>query len=122
MAGSFIQSGYNNGAGSNALFSSATGVCVSQGTVYVADSGNQRIRSITFNPAAQPISPGSLALNLYPGLQITGIVGRAYQIQSSPDMSTWSNAAILLLNSSPYLWFDTNAVGTKSFYRAFLLP
>ena len=49
-AGSFTEQGYTNGAGASARFSGADGVCVSQGTIYVADSSNQRIRSITFNP------------------------------------------------------------------------
>jgi hypothetical protein len=28
----------------------------------------------------------------------------------------------LLLNSSPYLWFDLNPVAGKKFYRALLMP
>jgi hypothetical protein len=49
MAGSFSQSGYTNGAGSVARFSGASGVCVSQGMVFVGDTSNQRIRNIAFN-------------------------------------------------------------------------
>jgi hypothetical protein len=122
MAGSFWQIGYSNGVGASALFSGSTGVCISQGTVFVADSGNQRIREISFNPSSQPVSGPNLRLSLYPGLQITGLVGRTYQIQSSTDMQTWTLSATLLLTSSPYLWIDTNSVGTNKFYRAFLLP
>jgi hypothetical protein len=104
MAGSFTQTGYTNGAGSLARFWGASGVCVSQGMIFVADWLNYRIRNITFNPIPQPVSPVDLQLNIYPGLQITGTVGRTYQIQSSPDMTTWSTVATLLLTSSPYLW------------------
>src|SRR6266446_4496040 len=71
MAGSFSQQGYTNGTGATALFSGAYGVCLSEGTIYVADSNNQRIRSITFNPQPEPVSGASLVLNTYPGLQIT---------------------------------------------------
>lgn len=51
IAGSFSQNAYTNGAGPLARFSGASGVCISQGTIFVADSGNQRIRSIAFVPA-----------------------------------------------------------------------
>jgi hypothetical protein len=111
-----------NGAGYLAQFNSANGVCVSGGAVYVADSVNERIRSIANNPTAQPVLPANLQLNTYPGLRIVGTVGRTYQVQSSPDMTNWTTRANLLLNSSPYLWIDQNPVSGSKFYHAFLLP
>jgi hypothetical protein len=124
LAGNFNQysSGYANGPGNIALFSSAAGGCFSQGMVFVADSGNNRIRNITFNAQAQAVAPANLLLNTYPGVQITGSIGRTYQIQSSPDMNTWSTVATVLLNSSPYLWIDQNPIAGNKFYRAVMLP
>ncbi|HEV2434838.1 MAG TPA: hypothetical protein VG077_02465 [Verrucomicrobiae bacterium] len=124
LAGNFNQyaSGYNDGPGSTALFNSAYGGCLSQGMVFVADSGNNRIRNITFNAQGQPVAPANLQLNTYPGVQITGAIGRTYQIQSSPDMTTWSAVATVLLNSSPYLWIDQNPIAGNKFYRAVMLP
>jgi hypothetical protein len=122
IAGSFSTSGYVNGTGNLARFNGASGVCVSGGTIYVADSNNQRIRSITNNPTTQLVLPANLQLNTYPGLQITGTVGRTYQVQASPDMSDWTTQATLLLNSSPFLWIDQNPVSGSKFYRALLLP
>jgi hypothetical protein len=122
MAGNFALYGYANGTGSAASFFRATGVCVSQGTIYVADSSNQRIRSITYNPQPEPVSGPSLVLNTYPGLQITGVVGRTYRIDSSKDLKAWQVETTLLLTSSPYLWLDQTALGQRKFYRAFLLP
>lgn len=123
MAGSFTQSGFLNGvAGNLARFNGANGVCLSQGMIFAADANNQRIRNITFNPTSQPVSPANLQLSTYPGLQIIGTVGRTYQIQSSPDTSTWTTRASILLTSSPYLWIDQNPVIGNQFYRALLLP
>jgi hypothetical protein len=122
LAGSFTQTGYTNGAGSLARFRNATGVFGTQGMIFVADHGDARIRNITFNAAPQPVSYANLELNTYPGLRITGVVGRTYQIQSSTNMSTWKLETTVLLTSSPYLWIDPNPLGQKKFYRAFLLP
>jgi hypothetical protein len=88
----------------------------------VGNYGNERIRQITFNPQAQPVSGADLGIATYSGLRITGVVGRTYQIQTSPDMNTWNAVATLLLTSSPYLWIDQNAVLGNKFYRAVLLP
>ena len=122
VAGSFSQSGYVNGAGSIARFNQAGGVCFSGGTTYVADSNNQRIRSITNNPSSQVVTGANLGIGSFAGVTISGIVGRTYQIQSSPNMATWTTRATLLLNSSPYLWIDQNPVSGNKYYRALLLP
>lgn len=122
LAGSFNQSGYTNGLGSLARFRNASGVCLSQGVIFIADSADHRIRNLAFDPVPQPVSGANLALSTYAGLQITGVVGRTYQVQSSPDMTNWTTQATLLLNSSPYLWIDQNPVSGNKFYRAVLLP
>lgn len=122
LAGSFTESGYGDGAGSVSRFSGATGVSAFNGMIFVADSGNHRIRAITYDPPPQPISGADINLGLYPGLQITGIVGRTYRVESSPDMNTWSEEAEVLLATSPYLWIDVNGLGAKKFYRALFLP
>jgi len=122
LAGSFAQNSYSNGVGNLARFNAASGVCVSGSTIYVADTSNQRIRQISFNPSEQLVSPANLQLSTYPGLQITGTVGRTYRIEASPDMTNWNTTATILLTASPYLWLDQNPVAGSKFYRAFLLP
>jgi len=122
LAGTFYQNGYANGAGDFARFNNAMGGCFSQGMIFIADAGNNRIRNITFNPQPQVVSPASLQLNTYPGLQITGTVGRTYQIQTSPDLKTWTKKTTLLLTASPYLWIDQSGVSGNNFYRAVMLP
>jgi sugar lactone lactonase YvrE len=124
LAGIFYQysPGYADGPGNLARFYNAMGGCFSQGTVFIADSGNNRIRSITFNPQPQVVAPASLQLNTYPGLRITGTVGRTYEIQTAPNLSAWTPKATLLLTVSPYLWIDDNAVSGNKYYRAVMLP
>ena len=124
LAGNFsqYQAGFANGPGYLARFANAAGGCFSQGMIFVADTGNNRIRNIVFNPQPQVVSSASLQMNTYPGLQITGTVGRTYQIQASPDMNAWDTVTTLLLTSSPYLWIDQNAVSGNKFYRAVMLP
>jgi hypothetical protein len=122
LAGIFTQTGYTNGAGNLARFNGANGVCISGGTIYVADSSNQRIRSITNNPQPQVVAGANLGVGTFVGVTITGTVGRTYQVQSSPDVNTWTTRATLLLNSSPYLWIDQNPVSGNKFYRAVMLP
>ncbi len=122
MAGSFTQTGYTNGAGNLALFSNPSGLCLSQGSIFVADTGNQRIRQISFNPQPQVVSGANLGIGTFAGITISGVVGRTYQIQSSPDLSTWTTRATVLLTSSPYLWIDQNPIAGNKFYQALLLP
>lgn len=122
LAGTFYQAGYANGPGSLARFNNASGGCLSQGMIFVADTGNNRIRSIAFNPQPQVVSTANLQLKTYPGLQITGTIGRSYQIESSPNMNAWTPVTTVLLTSSPYLWIDQNPVSGNKFYRAVMLP
>jgi hypothetical protein len=124
LAGNFLQTGYADGAGNIALFNGTykQGVCMSGGSIYVADYFNQRIRSITNYFAPQIISGANLVIGTYAGVTITGTVGRTYQIQSSPNTSAWITNVTLQLNSSPYLWIDINPIAGNKFYRAVMLP
>jgi hypothetical protein len=119
---SFSPGTYTNGAGNLARFNSPSSACLSQGSIFVSDTGNQRIRQISFNPSSQVVTGANLGIGTFAGVTITGIVGRTYQIQSSPDMATWTTRATVLLTSSPYLWIDQNPIAGNKFYRAFLLP
>ncbi|HEV2692923.1 MAG TPA: hypothetical protein VG347_08525, partial [Verrucomicrobiae bacterium] len=113
---------YTNGPGNMARFLNPSYACFSQGSIFVTDSGNQRIRQISFNAPTNVVSGANLSISNFAGITVSGIVGRTYQIQSSPDMSTWSTRASLFLTSSPFLWIDQNPVAGNKFYRALLLP
>ncbi len=122
LAGSFSVTGYTNGAGNVARFNGASGICVAQGSVFVAEINNHRIRQISFNPGTNEVAAANLNLNQYPGLRITGTVGRTYHVQTSTDATNWTTRATLLLTTTPYLWMDPNPISGNKFYRALLLP
>ena len=123
-AGSFssYSGSFANGTGAVARFNNASGGCFSQGMLFVADAGNNRIRSISFGAQSQVVPPANLQLRTYAGLQINGTVGRTYQVQTSANMTNWSTAATVLLTASPYLWIDPNPTSGHQFYRAVMLP
>lgn len=122
IAGNFKNGGFADGAGSAAIFGNASGVCLSQGSIFVTDSNNQRIRQITFNSQPQIVPASSLTIAAYSGVTISGAVGRTYQIQTSDDMTSWSTVSTLVLSSNPYLWIDQNPISGNKFYQAVLLP
>ncbi len=122
LAGSFTQAGYTNGSGAVARFTNARGIGVSAGTIFIADSGDHRIRKLVFDPSPQIVPATNLSLQILPRLQITGEVGRTYRIESSSNLTNWSAAADVRLTSTPYFWLDENAYGQTRYYRAVLLP
>jgi hypothetical protein len=73
-----------------------------------------------------PVPPPSLAIRSYPGVSITGTVGRKYRIEYSEDLRLTNNFTALTnlsLTMSPYLWVDTSySNSAPRFYRAVLLP
>jgi hypothetical protein len=122
IAGSFGESGYVNGPGATARFRNAAGICWSEGMIFVADANDHRIRQITFNASAQPVTGPNLSLIMLPALEINGLVGRSYRIESSTNLENWMTEDTVFLTSSPYLWTDPAGATQKKFYRAFLLP
>ena len=115
--------GYQNGAGSVALFQGTiNSVVTPSGDVFITDGAGQRIRQITV-PQVVQISNSALSLHTYAGITITGTVGRAYRIESSSLVNTnWAAETTMVLPFSPYVWFDPSPIGVRKFYRAFRLP
>ena len=68
------------------------------------------------------VSGANLGVGIYAGITITGIVGRTGEIQSSPNLSTWTTVATVLLLSSPYPGIDQNPTAGNRFYQADKLP
>lgn len=124
LAGSFTQNGFTNGPGFLARFDGAgdEGICIAGGNILISDTVNERIRQITFNAQPQVVSGANLSIGMFAGVTINGTVGRTYQIQSSSDLSNWSDSATVLLNQNPFLWIDQSSTSPNKFYRAAMLP
>jgi hypothetical protein len=90
---------------------------------YVA-VGNAILQSSPVTNA--PPLAGSLSIRGYPGLSITGTVGRNYIIEYTEDLQNTNNFRALtniFLSTSPFLWVDTdNPFSRPRFYRTVLVP
>lgn len=122
IAGSFSQSGDVDGAGNLARINNPEGLSITTRGIFFSDTGNHKIRQISFNPQPEVVAAANLGIRTYPGISVTGVVGRAYQIQSSPGTTNWTTRETVLMNSSPYLWIDESPISGTKFYRAVLLP
>lgn len=80
----------------------------------------------TVLPKPRIIPPPELALNIYPGLNLTGTVGRAYRVEYANVLTpnTWVTlTTINLLTTSPTFVMDPTPGTLQSrFYRAVQLP
>jgi len=66
-------------------------------------------------------APTVLAIDLYPGLTITGNVGQLYRVDytTAAGSTNWNPLTYFTLPTSPYLFYDpTPAHQTNRFYRA----
>lgn len=123
LAGSYLVGGYADGSGRDARFGGVSAVALdSDGTMYVTDEPNNRIRKISYSP----VPSTGLRIQSYAGLSITGTIGRSYRVEfanSLSDTTQWFTAVTVELNNSPYLWIDADSINhQKRFYRAVLLP
>ena len=76
-------------------------------------------------PVTNVPSPSVLSICTYPGITITGALGRHYRLEYS-DEPTGTNGfrqlSDFLLPKSPFLWVDTTATNSARFYRAVEQP
>jgi sugar lactone lactonase YvrE len=122
VAGNFSQQGWQDNAGRLTLFRNANAITGQGNKLWVADTGNNRIRQITFNAEAELVSTNSLEISIFAGVRVSGAVGRAYRIESSSDAKDWVTETTILLPQQTYLWIDPDRAAGKKFYRAWELP
>lgn len=68
------------------------------------------------------VAPAAISIGQYPGIQINGTMGAAYQIQYSTNLvnGPWNTLTNVVLTSSPFLFFDTDSITSHSsrYYQA----
>ncbi len=115
--------GFANGDEAVALFNAPSGIALTpDGSLIVADRGNNRIRGIRF------VTTGPrLAMTLTPTLEqatwgvvlsIKGNAGRKAQIESSPDLADWTTLREVTFDAEGKTEVTGLANGTRRFYRA----
>jgi len=130
------EAGYREGLGSEAQFDHPSGLSVdADGNVYVADTGNHRIRKIVQSGSAKSATTGGNDMRYSaPGLclkrQVTGsrlalslswlsVVGVTYQLQASADLATWENIGAPSAGNGQLLTVDESMLRTADNVRFF---
>ncbi len=76
-------------------------------------------------PANLTINPAGVAIALYPGVKIDGVVGFTYGIQSTTNLSnpnSWIGRTNLTLAVTPVIWSDYQPSPAQTFYRVLQGP
>jgi hypothetical protein len=130
--GPFIYQWYENGLGingaTNQTFVIPSIQFTNAGFYFVVVSS--ALGSVTNSPAQVVVNPAGFSIGMYPGITITGTVGYAYSIQSTPsltDTNGWTTIANLTLEATQQLWFDSsinafNPSNPQRFYRVVPQP
>ena len=118
----------------------ATAACLPLSNVQTNQAGYYSVRVsnpiciVDSNPALLLVFPVCFSLDLYPGLSITGQVGRAYVVQSTPDLSgtpVWTSLTNFTLATPTYFYRDpqparhcesTLVAPPRRFYRVIEAP
>ena len=88
-------------------------------STFIADDDGVKVSG---NGSSGPVTA---EIKLYAGIKVTGVVGRTYRIEFSPDLnqSTWQMLTSFSLPASPHIYYDaTSPDQPKRFYRVVELP
>ena len=76
---------------------------------------------MTTYPAQLSVSPVETYFALYPGIQINGVVGQTYGLQSTTvvsDTNTWKGLTNITLQAPTFLWYGSQpATQPQHYYR-----
>lgn len=115
------RAGFAEGDETQALFNGPSGIAIAaDGSLIVADTGNNRIRKIKLGPVERP-TPFLLA-QMVPSLTILGDRGRTYRIEFTENAGrNWMPLTNLTLRSSVETWVDPRPALGSRVYRAVLV-
>jgi hypothetical protein len=82
--------------------------------------------SLASGPALLRVIPAETSIALYPGVTISGVVGRTYAVQQTTDINdpaSWQTVATLTLTKPVEVWHDPNpADQPRRFYQVIAVP
>jgi hypothetical protein len=86
------------------------------------NTGEFKVTVSSALPATATSAP-VLDIGFYPGVWVTGTVGKIYRLEGSEDSAHWQTITNSVLSVSPQLFPDFTAGGSaRRFYRAVELP
>jgi hypothetical protein len=79
------------------------------------------VGAVTTYPGLLSVSPVEMNFALYGGIQMNGVVGQTYGVQSTLDLSntnSWVGRTNITLPTPTYLWYDSHpATHPQTYYR-----
>jgi hypothetical protein len=79
------------------------------------------VGTVTTYPGLLSVSPVEMNFALYGGIQMNGVVGQTYGVQSTLDLSntnSWVGRTNITLTTPTYLWYDSQpATLPQTYYR-----
>jgi hypothetical protein len=79
------------------------------------------VGAVTTYPGLLSVSPAEMVFSLYGGIQMNGVVGQTYGVQSTLDLSntnSWVGRTNITLTTPTYLWYDSQpATQPQTYYR-----
>ncbi|MGD1085205.1 MAG: NHL repeat-containing protein [Verrucomicrobiota bacterium] len=124
LGGQALNSGTNDGVGTNALFFFPFGLAVdSAGDVYVADSGNDTIRLGSVSAGLLPQLIGTTATGRGFQFILRGPVGSYFTIQASTNLTAWTGLATYVIpaGGSVLITDPASSEYAHRFYRPTIL-
>jgi len=96
-------------------------------TLQVSDNGTPSLSATqSFSVVVNPLSaPGISGLSFNGGqlgFNVSGQSGPDYAIETSTNLTQWSNVFITNSPALPFIWMDTNSTAPQRFYRVKLGP
>jgi hypothetical protein len=96
-------------------------------TLKVSDNGTPSMSAtqsfaVVVNPLFAPVASSISAAGGQFGFSVSGQSGPDYAVETSTNLTQWSNVFVTNSPALPFVWMDTNSAASQRFYRVKLGP